>query len=85
MIVNFSCVVSSANLNRPKFRIWINDTMLLEQTYICRNEYEVLYETCELNLEPGEYRVSLESLSDTTFDISKIKINDMLVGSSFTL
>lgn len=86
MITNFSCVVSCNNLNRPKFRIWLNDKMLLEQTYICNNEYEVLYETCELDLESGFYNINLESLtSNIEFNVSKIKINDVAVGTSFTI
>ena len=86
MKINFSCIVSSANLNRPKFRIWLNNKMLLEQTYICSNEYEVLYETCELDLLPGSYELRLESLSENaTFNLSRIKIDDVLVGTSFTI
>lgn len=59
--------------------------MLLEQTYICSNEYDVIHETCELNLSPGLYFVKVEPLTNAVINVSNIRINDIEVGSSFNV
>lgn len=85
MIIALSFIVKSNDYNRPKFRIWLNDKMLLEQTYICSNEYEVLYETCEIELECASYELKLEPLTNSEFEISRIRVNDLPVESNFVV
>lgn len=85
MISKLSFVVKCKEFNKPKFRVWLNENMLLEQTYICSNEYEVLLETCEVNIESGSYTLKLEPLTNSIFEISSIKVNDVPSEIKFSI
>ena len=58
----------------PTYRLFVNDELLTERTYIWKNSY--LHEVLPLELLPGIHKIQLNSLAKKAkFHIRNLKVN----------
>ena len=60
----------------PTYRVYVNDELFSERTWIWQNEY--LEELLQINAEPGDYSVSYELVSP---NLARIYVKNMRVES----
>ena len=59
--------------NKPRYRLFVNDELFTERTYIWKNNVYIK-EYLQIYAKPGEYRITLVKLDPAKYSIRNTKI-----------
>lgn len=68
---------------KPGYRVYINDDLLTERTYLWNNAEEFVQEHCELRLPAGTHRLKIQSVNGAGEFIAKnVVLNGVVIPGS---
>jgi hypothetical protein len=73
--------------SNPFYRLYINDEMIIERTFIWNNVSHYIEEHALVGVDPGEYRMHVESVypNKASFEVRNVRIGKQTVGNTFSI